>query len=389
MKTTSLKGNKNPKRATAGPAAPVRFTEHLIAGGYNYCYGIATGDLDGDGDMDIVSADGFAGLYWFENDGKGNFTKHVIRENNKELLERLCLADMNGDGRLDVVIIDNINGHVLWFENPPDPRKSPWQMHAIERDTMPGAYDVTVGDIMGNGTLSVIASSWRKGNQFAWYEKRWGDWIKHVIDHPIAETRTVRAVDINGDGRLDVLGTGSKEGEVVWYANPGDPIHKPWKKTVIDSAARPIHGHPVDMDGDGGVDVVMALGMGALEANPKYHQVVWYEHGGRPELGPWKKHIIAEHFPNAFEAVAGDLDGDGQIEVVASSWAEDGRLAIFKHDGDPRGKWTMQVLREHWPLANQVLLADLDGDGRLDILACAERGSNELRWWRNEGPANK
>src|SRR5512134_3585768 len=152
----------------------IQFTEHLIADGYNYAYGISAGDIDGDGDLDLVSADGYVGLYWFENDGKGNFTKHVIREHRSErgeLLERHCLADMNGDGRLDAVIIDNTHGHVLWFENQPDPRKAPWKLHAIDLDILPGAYDVAVADILGNGSLSVVASSWRKGNQFVWYEK--------------------------------------------------------------------------------------------------------------------------------------------------------------------------------------------------------------------------
>ena len=372
----------------------IKFTEYLIADGFNYAYGIAAGDIDGDGDVDLIAADGYVGLYWFENDGKGNFTKHVIREKRSErgeLLERHCLADINGDGRLDLVIIDNSQGHVLWFENPPDPRKGPWPLHYIERDMLPGAYDVAAADIMGNGTLSIVTSSWRKGNRFVWYEKRWGDWIPHIIDHPIAETRAVCAVDIDKDGRIDVLGTAAKEGEVVWYKNPGDPIHQPWKKTIIDSAARPIHGHPCDMDGDGGVDVVMALGMVGLDAedNPANHQVVWYEHEGQPGRSPWRKHIIADHFHNAHEAVAGDLDGDGQIEVVASAWGDAGRIALFKHDGDPRGKWSMQLLKEHWPLANQVLLADLNGDGRLDVVACAERGSNEVRWWRNEGAIRK
>ena len=73
------------------------------------------------------------------------------------------------------------------------------------------------------------------------------------------------------------------------------------------------------------------------------------------------------------------------LALVAAAWGEKGRIALFKHDGDPRGKWSMQMLKENWPLANQVILADLNGDGRLDIIACAERGSNELRWWRNEG----
>ena len=87
------------------------------------------------------------------------------------------------------------------------------------------------------------------------------------------------------------------------------------------------------------------------------------------------------------EAIAADIDNDGQIEIIATAWGDAGRLALFKHDGDPRGSWTMQTLKDDWPKANQVIVADLDGDGRLDIIAGAERGSNEVRWWRNEGPA--
>jgi len=72
--------------------------------------------------------------------------------------------------------------------------------------------------------------------------------------------------------------------------------------------------------------------------------------------------------PYAFEAIAADLDNDGQIEVVASAWDR-------------------QLLKDGWIRADQVLVADLNGDGRPDIVAAAERGSNELVWWRNEGKA--
>src|SRR5262249_43814765 len=50
-----------------------------------------------------------------------------------------------------------------------------------------------------------------------------------------------------------------------------------------------------------------------------------------------------------------------------------------------KGKWTYHPLKDNWRSANQAILADLNGDGRLDIAACAEHGSYELRWWRNEG----
>jgi hypothetical protein len=222
----------------------------------------------------------------------------------------------------------------------------------------------------------------------------------------MSEVRCIRAGDFNGDGKIDLLcaAVGAENvpadvtdperhgSRLVWYENPGRPATQPWKRHAIDEKTRaPIHGHPVDLDGDGDLDVVMAFGMRPTLVPIERHEVAWYENVGKPGKGTeWKKHTIGE-LPYAFEAFAADLNGDGKIDVVATAWSKGDRVVWFENPGDPRGKWKMHVLKEKWYAANQVIAADLDGDGRPDIAATADNGSsrvpgaNELRWWRNEG----
>src|SRR5262249_4716719 len=152
------------------------------------------------------------------------------------------------------------------------------------------------------------------------------------------------------------------------------------KHIIDEQTPRPIHGQPVDLDGDGDADVVMAAGFSAPAGQASTHQILWYENIGKPGKGTqWKKYVIGE-LPQAFEVVAADLNGDGHPDLIATAESDPpgGRIVWFENPGDPREKWTMHVLKEKWPKANQVLAVDLNGDGRLDIAAVAERGANEL-----------
>jgi hypothetical protein len=382
----------------------VRFTEHLISDRYGYAYGIAAADLDGDGDIDLVSSNTTddktpsrenGSLYWYENDGKGNFTQHIIAQKENGWFERLAIGDIDGDGRPDVVVVLNRAGGVVWFQNPGKPATQPWKRHVICDGKLPGAYDVTLGDFDGDGRLDVAAASWVGGNRFVWYRNPGKDgfdkqWPSEVIDEKIAETRTIAAADFNGDGRIDLLGSASAASLLAWYENVGTPDKGvQWKKHIIDDKTpAPIHGHPVDMDGDGDLDVVIAYGMREGLAPKEKHQIVWYENVGKPGKGTeWTRHVIGD-LPGAFEAIAADIDGDGKLDVVATAWGPAGRLVWFQNPGD-KGPWKMHVLKEKWSNANQVIAADFDKDGWLDLAASAERGANELRWWHNEGRARR
>jgi len=372
---------------------------------YTYSYACATADIDGDGDLDLTSSDAESNsnLYLLVNDGKGNFQhsfiqKYAGRPEQPIRLERHAIGDVNRDGLPDVVIVDNLNWDIRWFENPgKEAIAKPWKLHRVcEPKAVPGSYDVALKDLDGDGDLDVAASSWRFGNRFDWFENvgtagKGARWVRHEVDGMVGETRTIAIADFNRDGKPDLLGTSRTGNQIMWYANSGKPATLAWQKTIIDgSTTAPAHGHPVDLDGDGDLDVLMAFGIAAPVGNdsPESHQVAWYENVGEAGVGTkWQKHSIAASFPQGFEAVAGDLDGDGDQDVVATGWSPQGRLAWFENRGDPKGDWKQHLIKPVWSNAVTVVLADFDQDGRLDIAASAERGANELRWWRNNGPA--
>jgi hypothetical protein len=400
----------------------IRFSERLIKGGYSYSYGLDAADLDGDGDIDITSSDtrNFK-LYWFENAGQGRFLEHLIEDGDRlgifgdithdalaksvqgdatynrwfttPRLERHMIGDVNADGKADVVIVENLHGDVYWYKNSGRPATdSVWQRFIITRHTIPGAYDVAVVDLDGDGDQDVAVSTWRLSNKFVWFENP-GDpegtdnWKMHVIEENIAEPRTIRAGDFNGDGRPDLLGTARLANLVLWYENPGDPRLQPWTRHVIDAkSADPGHGMPADLDGDGDLDVVMALGMDSSAKEVGTREIVWYENAGRAgQDGQWKKHVVGGDFDNAFEAIAVDLDGDGRLDIAATSYASPhGRAVWFQNPGDLSGMWTMHDVKINWPRANQIIAADLDGDGKSDLVAGTTGNVSEVRWWKNE-----
>ena len=390
-----------------------RFSELLIADNYEYAFGLAAADLDDDGDVDVTSADirgkpRLSSLFWFENDRRGTFHRHVIHRNEPGWFERHAVGDISGDDRPDVVIVNNRDGHIVWFANNDSPGSGPWQRFVVTTKCT-RAYDVVLADLDGDGDPDVAAAGYASG-QFTWYENPGQDgwdreWPRRLIGDGMPEARTIRAADFNCDGKVDLLGAaggvenvplatpdvGQHRSSVVWYENPGLPVEQSWKKHVIDDRSRaPIHGHPEDMDGDGDFDVVMAHGMRAALVPEDQHQIVWYENIGHPGTGlDWTQHRIGS-LPYAFEAVASDLDGDGDKDVVATAWARGDRLVWFENR--PRDTWTMHVIKDKWSGANQAVVADLDGDQRSDIAATADNGSqridyggaNELCWWRNE-----
>ena len=391
-----------PHPETVIQCGPIKFIERRLLGNYTYSYACAAADLDGDGDLDLTSADAEpnSNLYLLRNHTAGRFETSFIQRYSEHAdqpirLERHAIGDVNRDGRSDVVIVDNLRSDIRWFENPgPENLSNPWPLHRVaQANEVPGSYDVALADLDADGDLDVASSSW-KGERIDWFENvgRPGNgqvWQRHEVANKIGETRTIAIADLNRDGQLDLLATARTTNQVMWFEREGEMPLNSWKMHSIDQSTHaPAHGHPVDLDNDGDLDVVVACGIAAPDSATieNSHQVAWYENVGAPgRANTWKKHLISTGFLQGFEAVAGDLDSDGDLDVVATGWSPHGQIAWFENSGDPRRPWKQHSIKQRWSNAVTVIVADLDRDGRLDIVACAERGANELRWWRNAG----
>ncbi len=172
----------------------------------------------------------------------------------------------------------------------------------------------------------------------------------------------------------------------------------------------PKHGHAVDLNNNGNMDILMTGSLSLHDirslSDPylknkaelnfmSQEKIVWYENPGDLNFEkPWVKHIICEGF-SGFEAIATDLDNDGNIEVIASALGPSlimtsGGIAVFKHNGNPKDAWDMKIIKDDWNEAHQILAVDVNSNGLKDIVGianCAKphTGKNELIWWENLG----
>ena len=183
----------------------------------------AAGDIDGDGYVDLLAASASGGgLFWYRYP---DWTKHRIAEGT--FTTDMAVADVNGNGCLDVVIPSNEG--LMCYVNPlghgGDPAADPWEAVNISPD---GArmHDVVVVDLNGDGRLDVITRHQsgfgkRLGNQVhLWVQESLSTWHHRTFACPHGEG--LEAADLNGNGRMDVVIGGR------WYENPGDVLAGEW-----------------------------------------------------------------------------------------------------------------------------------------------------------------
>ncbi len=179
-------------------------------------------DMDGDGDMDIVSASiNDDTIAWYENDGAADpsWTTSVIAT-SAETPESVFAEDMDGDGDMDIVSASRADNTIAWYENngAADPS---WAATDISTSAG-GANSVHAADMDGDGDMDIVSSE-PGHNNISWYENNGAtdpSWTKTVISYfPSSAPQAVFAADMDGDGDMDVLSALNSANSIAWYEN--------------------------------------------------------------------------------------------------------------------------------------------------------------------------
>ncbi len=361
-------------------AGTVRFAEHTIATGLKGGYQVVIADLNHDGKPDVIAlASGMPDLVWYENP---TWERHVIASGLSRMIN--CAAwDTDGDGIPEIALASgfdnqakNSTGIISILRHEGDPR-GPWK--ATEIDRLTTSHRLRWADIDGNGKKVLINQpltgahaeppDYRDHTPLVFY--RPGEWKRQPIgDENEGVVHGIYVTDWDGDGRDEIL-TASFVGIDLYKLEK----HGRWSRTEIAKG----DPRPWPESGSSDVAVGRAGGKRYIAAIEPWHgnQVVVYGQNGTA----WERHVIDDSLVDGHTMWTADLNGDGDDEIVAGF--RGGKRSVFVYYFDD-GRWSRQVLDDGGMAAAACALADLNGDGRIDV-ACIGSATANLKWYENLG----
>ncbi len=296
-----------------------------------------------------------ADCVWAQNAKEVKFSKRCLMVNPNE---GCAVADVDQDGKLDIV------AGTHWFKGPdyvPHPiRDIPQTMTEFYANNADLVYDVD-----GDGWLDVISGGWMESELY-WYKnpgklglERGYKWPQKLLKNTRGQNEIFDLHDFDGDGVPEVFVSCwiKKDPTVVWKLGK-DADGQPTLERIVLGENGGGHGYGFgDVNGDGREDVVTEVG--------------WYERPeGKPFAAPWKFHPETALSHPSCPLVVVDVNDDGRNDLV---WGKAHDFGLFWWEqGEPKADgtttWTEHLIDKSWSQAHAIVWADVDGDGRSDLV---------------------
>jgi hypothetical protein len=318
------------------------------------------------------------------------------------------VIDLDGDGIKDVLLAcigrfyatDDKVGSVVWLKGAKDGTFTPITLlEGVGR-----VADVQAADFQGKGKKDLVVAvfGWRTSGEVLYLENKTTDWNKPVFERHVLDDRHgavhVPVGDLNGDGKPDIAVLLSQEHEtVVVFLNEGNGK---FRKETIYAAPHPTFGSNgiqlIDMNGDGRLDVLYTNGdsLDAPYLLKPYHGVQWLENKGK---FPFEHHRLADMY-GISRAVAADFAGTGRLDVAAVSYLpgnyfpqRDGLNldAVALLEQAAPGKFLRHTLEAATCDHLTCAVGDVYGDGKPDLVVGnsvdQDREIDAVVIWKNLG----
>jgi len=352
-------------------------------------------DIDGDhiNDFVITERTKAPSVVWYRRSSSG-WTRYVVDDQALHIEAGSGAFDIDGDGDLDITFAGDWQNHfVWWWENPSpafDPQK-PWKRHIIKDFGGNKHHDMIFGDFDGDGQTELVfwnqgtqklylaeipanpreAKSWKCTEIYAYSSDSEME-QRHTRPYPafkgVNEQEGLAKADIDGDGKLDIVGGGR------WFKHLGGTTFMP---NIIDAGYQFTRAAAGQLIEGGRPEVVLVVGDG-------WAPLMLYEW----TKGTWIGKALVPEIDCGHSLALVDFNGDSHLDI----WVAEMRLNSQNPDarnmlllGDGKGHFQTEIISEG--IANhESKIADLDGDGDYDILDKPYGWETpRLDIWINEG----
>jgi hypothetical protein len=323
---------------------------------------VSMGDLDGDGDLDLVLAKGRHTPLLDRvllNDGKGRFVASDLGP-KADRTYTAALADVDGDGDLDVLTSNDRPDRKLVFTN-----NGKGQFTSAGTWGVPewSTRNAAVADLNGDRRIDVIAAN-RPGPSFVCLNEGGGRFASNCIAIPAQSATSIVPADFDADGFIDLAVPSRDGGQSHIYFNDGKAgFARTAPFGPADAAARV--GAAADFNGDGSVDLVVGDEAAA--------SMVVYFNNGRGQLTAGFR--IADKAMTPYAIAAGDLNNDRSPDIVLGYTS--GPHSVFFNDGTGR-QFTQVMFGDPNGAAYGFALGDVNGDKFPDIALARSGAPNVL-----------
>lgn len=330
-------------------------------------------DLDGDGDIDIVTGGNF-GLAWFENNGFGSFTEHELA-NSASNPNDIYFIDLDEDSDVDILTADYTNDLVSWFENDGSEN---FTKHDITNSFV-DPFTLEAGDLDEDGDVDVaVASSADSGTAYlAWYQNNGSEvFSMNGIASAASSFRILKIADVDDDSDNDLVGSyASGEPNFFWWENNGSGTFS--AHSIQSGSVCVVSLDVLDLDVDGDEDIV------GTDCNVQ--KIAYWLNNGSETFTKTQALSVTS---NPILGNVVDMDNDGDYDFV---YADIGEQDILVGENSALSFSPISVDADFKAFEEEsIKVADYNGDGFYDIAAITDLAvGSRLVWWENKATVNE